>query len=142
AVVLEDDVEIGAGTAIDRATIGLTRIGARTKIDNLCHIAHNCVLGTDCALAAGVMIAGSTSIGDRCVLGGAVGIGGHLKLVADVRVGGASVVLKDLLQAGEYMGHPVMEKLAWLRTMHGLHDFLAMREQFVEQRRADRKSDG
>ncbi len=118
--IIEDDVEIGAGTAIDRGTLGVTRIGARSKIDNLCHVAHNCTLGTDVVMAAGCMIAGSSTIGDRCVFAGNVGIGGHLQLAADVRLGGGTIVLKDLPESGDYMGHPVMEKRRFLRLLRVL----------------------
>ncbi len=119
-VVLDDDVELGAGTAIDRGTLGVTRIGPRTKIDNLCHVAHNCTIGADCVMAAGVMIAGSTTIGDRAVFAGNVGIGGHINLAADVRLGGGTIVLKDLPEGGDYMGHPVLEKRRFLRLLRVL----------------------
>ncbi len=118
--VLDDDVEIGAGTAVDRGALGSTRIGARTKIDNLCHIAHNCVIGSDVVMAAGCMVAGSTTIGDRCWLAGQVGISGHLTIGADVRVGGGTVILKDILEPGDYMGHPVLEKRRFLRLLRVL----------------------
>lgn len=116
-VRIGDDVEIGAGCAIDRGTLGTTQVGPRTKIDNLCHIAHNCVLGADIVIAANVGIAGSTTIGDRCVIGGSVGISGHLDIVADVRLGGGSVVLKDITEPGDYMGQPLMEKRLFLRLL-------------------------
>lgn len=112
-----DDVEIGAGSAVDRGTLGQTTIGPRTKIDNLCHIAHNCTIGADVVMAANVGIAGSTSIGDRCVLAGSVGISGHLKIAADVRLGGGSVVLRDVPEPGDYMGNPLMEKRRFLRLL-------------------------
>ncbi len=118
--VLDDDVEIGAGSAVDRATLGATRIGARTKIDNLCHVAHNCAIGADCVMAAGVGIAGSTTVGDRCVFAGNVGISGHLTIAADVRLGGGTIVLKDIPEAGDYMGHPVMLKRRFLRLLRVL----------------------
>jgi UDP-3-O-[3-hydroxymyristoyl] glucosamine N-acyltransferase len=118
--ILEDDVEIGAISAVDRATLGATRIGARTKIDNLCHIAHNCVIGADCVMAAGVGIAGSTTVGDRCVFAGNVGITGHIQIAADVRLGGGSIVLKDVPEAGDYMGHPLMLKRRFLRLLRVL----------------------
>jgi UDP-3-O-[3-hydroxymyristoyl] glucosamine N-acyltransferase len=98
--VIEDDVEVGAGTTIDRATLGVTRIGARTKIDNLCHIAHNCTIGQDVA--------------------GNVGISGHLTIGADVRLGGGTVVLKDVIEPGDYMGHPLLEKRRFLRLLRVL----------------------
>jgi UDP-3-O-[3-hydroxymyristoyl] glucosamine N-acyltransferase len=118
--VIEDDVEIGAGTTIDRATLGVTRIGARTKIDNLCHIAHNCTVGQDVAIAANCGIAGSTTVGDRCVIAGNVGISGHLNIGPDVRLGGGTVVLKDVTEPGDYMGHPLLEKRRFLRLLRVL----------------------
>ena len=89
-VEVGDDVEIGANCTIDRGTIGDTRIGARSKIDNLCHIAHNCVVGEDNAFAAACFLSGSTVLGDRVTLGGHVVSAGHLKVPSDTRVGGAS----------------------------------------------------
>lgn len=124
-VVLGDDVEIGAGTAVDRATLGSTRIGPRTKIDNLCHIAHNCSVGADCAMAAGAMIAGSTVVGDRCVFGGQVGVSGHLTIAADVRLGGGSVVLKDVTESGDYMGQPLLEKRRFVRLLKVLRGMVS-----------------
>lgn len=118
--ILEDDVEIGAGTAVDRATLGATRVGARTKIDNHCHIAHNCVIGSDCAFAAGVGIAGSTTVGDRCVFAGNVGVTGHVQIVSDVRLGGGSIVLTDVPEPGDYMGHPLLRKRRFLRLLRVL----------------------
>jgi UDP-3-O-[3-hydroxymyristoyl] glucosamine N-acyltransferase len=119
-VVIGDDVEIGAGTAIDRGTLGATRIGPRTKIDNLCHVAHNCSIGADCAMAAGVMIAGSTVVGDRCVFAGNVGISGHVQIGSDVRLAGGTVILRDVPEPGDYMGHPVMKKRRFLRLLRVL----------------------
>ena len=116
-VVLEDDVEIGACSAIDRGTLGSTRIGARTKIDNQCHVAHNCTIGPDCAFAAGVRIAGSTTVGARCVFAGNVGISGHLRIADDVRLGGGSIAFKDVPDSGDYMGHPLMEKRRFIRLL-------------------------
>ncbi len=127
-VVLEDDVEIGAGTTVDRATLGSTRIGARTKIDNLCQIAHNCTIGSDVAIAANVGIAGSTTVGDRCVFAGNVGIAGHLAIGSDVRLGGGTVVLKDILEPGDYMGHPVMEMRRFARLLRVLRGLVPKRE--------------
>jgi UDP-3-O-[3-hydroxymyristoyl] glucosamine N-acyltransferase len=117
SVRIGDDVEIGASSAIDRGTLVATEIGPRTKIDNLCHIAHNCVIGADVVMAANVGIAGSTIVGDRCVLAGNVGISGHLRIGADVRIGGGSVVLRDVPEPGDYMGHPLMPKRQFLRLL-------------------------
>ena len=116
-VRLADDVEIGANCAIDRGAMGDTTIGARTKIDNLCHIAHNCRIGQDCALAAASCVAGSTVIGDRVIMAGHVAISGHLEIVDDVRIGGNSCILRDVSKPGEYMGDPLMDKKKWFRVL-------------------------
>lgn len=79
-VVIEDDVEIGANVAIDRATMGSTLIKEGVKIDNLVQIAHNAIIGKNTAMAAQVGVAGSTKIGERCIIGGQVGIVGHLNI--------------------------------------------------------------
>jgi UDP-3-O-[3-hydroxymyristoyl] glucosamine N-acyltransferase len=116
-VVLKDDVEVGSNSAIDRGTLGVTTIGRGTKLDNIVHIAHNCTVGEDVVMAAGAMVAGSTTIGDRCVLAGQVGIAGHLNIQPDSRFAGDTVVLKNLPESGDYMGHPVMPKRKYLRLM-------------------------
>jgi UDP-3-O-[3-hydroxymyristoyl] glucosamine N-acyltransferase len=116
-VVCGDDVEVGSNSAIDRGTLGVTTIGARTKLDNLVHIAHNCTIGEDVVMAAGAMVAGSTTIGARCVLAGQVGIAGHLKIASDCRFAGDTVVLRDVAESGDYMGHPMMTKRQYLRLM-------------------------
>ncbi len=116
-VVCCDDVEVGSNSAVDRGTLGVTTIGARTKLDNLVHIAHNCTIGEDVVMAAGAMVAGSTTIGDRCVLAGQVGVAGHLKIASDCRFAGDTVVLRDVEESGDYMGHPMMTKRQYLRLM-------------------------
>ena len=117
AVRVGDDVEIGANCTIDRGAMRDTVIGARTKIDNLCHLAHNVVTGEDCALAAATFIAGSATLGNRVHLAGHVVMAGHLKLVDDVRVGGNSCLLHSVEKPGDYMGHPLVEKRQWPRVM-------------------------
>ncbi|MFN3244883.1 MAG: UDP-3-O-(3-hydroxymyristoyl)glucosamine N-acyltransferase [Planctomycetota bacterium] len=116
-VVCGDDVEVGSNSAVDRGTLGVTTIGARTKLDNLVHIAHNCAIGEDVVMAAGAMVAGSTTLGDRCVLAGQVGVAGHLKITHDCRFAGDTVVLRDVPEPGDYMGHPMMTKRQYLRLM-------------------------
>ncbi|MBV9149130.1 MAG: UDP-3-O-(3-hydroxymyristoyl)glucosamine N-acyltransferase [Candidatus Eremiobacteraeota bacterium] len=95
-VTLEDDVEIGANTCVDRAQTGSTRIGRGTKIDNLCQIGHNCRIGEHSALAGQCGLAGSTIIGDHVQVGGQVGFVGHLTVGSRVKIGGASVVWGDI----------------------------------------------
>ncbi len=105
-VVIDDDVEIGANTTVDRATLGATRIGARTKIDNLCTVAHNVVIGTDCLIAGKVGIAGSSRIGDRVIIGGGAGITDHVTVNDDARIGGLAGVSKDVPKGEAWSGTP------------------------------------
>lgn len=114
-VVLEDDVEIGAGVCIDRATMGRTRIGRGTKIDNLVQVAHNVQLGADCALSAQTGISGSTRIGDRVTMGGQVGIGNGLEIGSDLQIGGKSGVAQDLPDGKDYFGYPALEAVEAFR---------------------------
>ena len=95
-VVIEDDVEIGANTTIDRPAVGETRIKAGTKIDNLVQIAHGVVLGRNALLAAQVGIAGSTVIGDDVMFGGQVGVGGHLTIGDRVRVAAQTAIITSI----------------------------------------------
>jgi len=105
-VVLEDDVEIGANCAIDRGTMGDTRIGRGTKLDNLIQIAHNVQVGEGVLLAAQCGIAGSTTIGDYCVFGGQVGLVGHIRIGNRVMLGAQSGVTKDIPDGDVYFGYP------------------------------------
>ena len=107
-VVLEDDVEVGANSTLDRARFSRTVVGRGTKIDNLVQIAHNVRIGAQCMIAAQVGIAGSTVIGDRCVFGGQSGVGGHLTLGDRVRVGAQAGVLEDLPSDSFVNGTPAL----------------------------------
>jgi len=135
-VRIDDDVEIGANCTIDRGAIGDTKIGARTKIDNLCHFGHNCVVGEDGAFAGATFVAGSTVFGDRVTMAGHVSIGGHRKIGDDVRIGGNSCVLIDVEEPGDYMGYPVVEKRKWIRLMAAQRDLLELQDRVEELRRA------
>lgn len=106
-VEIENDVEVGAGTTIDRATIGRTVIRGGTKIDNQVQIAHNCDIGHDCCVVSQVGIAGTTRIGDRTVIGGQAGVLDHVTVGSDVRIAGQSGVVEDA-ESGEWMGSPAM----------------------------------
>jgi len=101
-VVIGNRVEIGANTSIDRGALGDTEIHDGVKIDNLVHIAHNCVVGANTALAGQVGMAGTTKIGKGCTFGGQVGIAGHLEIVDDVHVTGKSMVTKKISEPGIY----------------------------------------
>lgn len=106
--IIGDDVEIGANCAIDRATIGQTRIGDGTKFGNVVVIGHGTKVGPDCLFVGLVGVAGSTTIGKHVTLGGQVGIGGHLTIGDHVRVGGQSGVAKDVKANTNLLGVPAM----------------------------------
>jgi UDP-3-O-[3-hydroxymyristoyl] glucosamine N-acyltransferase len=105
-VQIDDDVEIGANTTVDRARFGRTWIGEGTKIDNLVMIGHNCIIGRHVIIVAQAGIAGSTRIGDYCVIAAKAGIAGHLDLAPQVTVTGKSGVTTDLPASGVYSGMP------------------------------------
>jgi UDP-3-O-[3-hydroxymyristoyl] glucosamine N-acyltransferase len=104
--VLEDDVEIGCNSTVDRGSIGNTVVGAGTKIDNLVHLGHNVRTGRHVILIAQVGVSGSTSIGDGAVLAGQVGVGGHLEIGAGARIGGQAGVTADIPAGATYSGYP------------------------------------
>jgi UDP-3-O-[3-hydroxymyristoyl] glucosamine N-acyltransferase len=105
-VVLEDDVEIGANTVIDRAALEVTRIGRGTKIDNLVQVGHNCVLGEHCLLVSQVGVAGSSRLGNYVILGGQAGIAGHLKIGNRVSVAAQAGVMHNIPDGEKWMGSP------------------------------------
>jgi len=107
-VRIEDDVEIGAGTTIDRAALGETVIGEGTKIDNLVQIGHNVKIGKHCFLVAQVGIAGSTELGDYVAVAGQSGFAGHLKIGHRVQVAAKSAVLDDVPDDAKVMGIPAV----------------------------------
>ncbi|MEA2491810.1 MAG: UDP-3-O-[3-hydroxymyristoyl] glucosamine N-acyltransferase [Acidobacteriota bacterium] len=107
-VRIEDDVEIGAGTTIDRAALGETVIGEGTKIDNLVQIGHNVKIGKHCLLVSQVGIAGSTELGDYVVVAGQSGFAGHLKIGNRVQVAAKSAVLEDVAEGAKVMGIPAV----------------------------------
>jgi UDP-3-O-[3-hydroxymyristoyl] glucosamine N-acyltransferase len=107
-VRIEDDVEIGAGTTIDRAALGETVIGEGTKIDNLVQIGHNVKIGKHCLLVSQVGVAGSTELGDHVFVAGQSGFAGHLKIGHRVQVAAKSAVLEDVPDDTKVMGSPAM----------------------------------
>lgn len=114
--VIEDDVEIGANTTIDRAALGETRVGHGTKIDNLVQLGHNVRVGRNCIIVSQVGIAGSTTLGDGVVLAGQVGVAGHLNLGDGCRIGAKSGVGKDVPPRQDLSGIPVMPHGSFLRA--------------------------
>ncbi|HTX52216.1 MAG TPA: UDP-3-O-(3-hydroxymyristoyl)glucosamine N-acyltransferase [Candidatus Baltobacteraceae bacterium] len=116
-VVIEDEVEIGANTTIDRATMGETRIGRGSKIDNLVQLAHNVRVGPDSVILAQVGVAGSTQIGARVTLAGQVGIVDHVLLGDDVIVGSQAGVTKDIPAGSVVLGSPAVPHREFKRQL-------------------------
>lgn len=108
-VVIENDVEIGANSTVDRALIGSTRIMQGTKIDNLVHIAHNCEIGINNAIAAQSGFSGSVRTGKNCKFGGQIGLAGHLEIADEVVLLAQSGVSKGITKKGTYFGSPAKE---------------------------------
>jgi UDP-3-O-[3-hydroxymyristoyl] glucosamine N-acyltransferase len=128
-VVIEDDVEIGANSTIDRAAVGSTVIKRGVKIDNLVQIAHNVVIGEDTVISGQCGISGSTKIGSNCILAGQVGIAGHLEIVDKVIILAQSGVSKSITSSGYYFGSPVKK----LRTAHRLEAHLRNLPEYSER---------
>jgi UDP-3-O-[3-hydroxymyristoyl] glucosamine N-acyltransferase len=115
-VVVEDDVEIGANTAIDRPAVGVTRIGSGTKIDNLVQIAHGVTVGRHVLLAAQVGVAGSTTIEDGVTLAGQVGVAGHLTIGKGV-IATAQTGIPNSVEPGAFIsGYPAIANREWLKA--------------------------
>lgn len=114
--VVEDDVEIGANTCIDRGSIGETRVGAGSKLDNLVHLAHNVRVGPGCAMAAQVGIAGSTRIGSGVVLGGQAGLVGHAEIGDGARISAQAGVIGDVEEGESVTGYPARDMRTYLRA--------------------------
>ncbi len=122
-VIIEDDVEIGANSSIDRGTLGETRIGRGTKIDNLVQIAHNVIIGENALIAAQTGIAGSTSIGSDVTMAGQVGIVGHIRIGNRVTIGAQSGVISSIEDGKTVSGYPArdhaesLKKEAYIRKI-------------------------
>jgi len=116
-VEIEDDVEIGANTTIDRAALGVTRVSRGTKLDNLVQVGHNVVIGEDTVIAGQTGISGSCRIGGRVMMGGQVGVAGHLEIGDGVMVGAKTGVVSSLAasESRAWTGIPAMPHRTWLR---------------------------
>lgn len=114
--ILEDDVEIGANTCIDRATMGATIIKRGVKLDNMVQIAHNVIVDEHTVMAAQCGVAGSTKIGSWCMVGGQAGISGHIKIGNQVKVGGHSGVTNSVQDGKAVMGYPSFEHNQFARA--------------------------
>jgi UDP-3-O-[3-hydroxymyristoyl] glucosamine N-acyltransferase len=124
-VIIEDDVEIGAGTAIDRGGIRDTIIGEATKIDNLCQIGHNVVIGRRCFVAAQSGLSGSVTLEDFAALGGAVGLAPHVRIGAGARVAARSGVMNDIPPKQTWGGYPARPRMQWMRQQAVLARLIA-----------------
>lgn len=134
-VVIEDDVEVGANTTIDRPAVGETRIKHGTKIDNLVQIAHGVVVGTNALLAAQVGIAGSSVIGDSAMLGGQVGVTGHVTVGDRVKAAAKTGVTGNVPADAFITGYPHMDNLEWRKSYAVFKRLPAMRKQLAELER-------
>lgn len=126
-VIVQDDVEIGANSCIDRGASRDTVIGEGTKIDNLVQIGHNCVIGRHCVIVSQVGIAGSTTLEDFVVLGGQVGLAGHLTVGMGAQVAAQSGVAGDVPRGARYGGSPAQPALSWARELALLKQLVAKR---------------
>lgn len=131
-VVIGDNVEFGGNCAVDRATIGSTRISEGCKFDNLCHVAHNCQIGPHGLFAGGFFVAGSSQIGAYFSCGGNVVISDHIKICDHVMIGGLSAVTKDIETPGAYTGYPLEPLKDGLRTINNLRELTAMRRDLAQ----------
>jgi UDP-3-O-[3-hydroxymyristoyl] glucosamine N-acyltransferase len=118
-VVIEDDVEIGANTTIDRAMMGSTVIRRNAKLDNLVQIGHNVEIGESSFLCAQVGIAGSTTVGKHCILAGQVGVAGHIEITDNCVFGAQSGIPNSVRKPGTYMGSPAIDASTFRRAAVG-----------------------
>ena len=115
-VRIEDDVEIGANTTIDRAVMDSTIIRRGVKLDNLIQVAHNVEIGENTAIAAQVGISGSTKVGKNCMLGGQVGLGGHIKIGDQVNIGAQAGIISNVEEGQSIIGSPGMDVKGFFRS--------------------------
>ena len=114
-VIIEDNVEIGCGSTIDRGSLSNTIIGKNTYLDNQIHIAHNVKIGENCIIAGQVGFAGSSTLGNNVMIGGQAGISGHLKIGNNVQIGGGSGVIKNIPDNSKVMGYPAKNLKNFIR---------------------------
>jgi UDP-3-O-[3-hydroxymyristoyl] glucosamine N-acyltransferase len=145
-VVIDDDVEIGAGTCIDRATVGVTRIGRGTKIDNLVQVGHNCTIGENCLIAGTSGLSGSVTLGNRVSLGGGVGVSDHVSIGDDAAIVARSGVATSVPPRQVWAGYPAVPHREATQQLFGarraprmLRDIEDLRQRLarLEQRMAD-----
>jgi UDP-3-O-[3-hydroxymyristoyl] glucosamine N-acyltransferase len=131
-VVIEDRVRVGANCCIDRAVYRTTRIGAGTKLDNLCHIAHNVDVGEDCLLTSMLCVAGSTRIGNRVMASGQTGILDHVTICDDVVLVHRAGVTKNITKPGVYAGAPIQPLHDYMRNTASVHRIAELRKRVAD----------
>ena len=141
-VVIEDDVEIGANSAIDRAALGETRIGKGTKIDNLVHVAHNVIVGRHCLLVGQSGTSGSTELGDYVTVAGQAGLAGHIKIGSRAIIGGQAGVTKDVKSGNMVVGSPAFDARMALRAYALLEHLPQFKKQLADHARRIERMEG
>jgi UDP-3-O-[3-hydroxymyristoyl] glucosamine N-acyltransferase len=141
-VEIEDDVEIGANTTIDRAALGKTIIRRGVKIDNLVQVAHNVVIGEDSIIVAQVGISGSTKIGSNVTLAGQVGVVGHVEIGDNAMVGAQAGVTHDLPGNQGYVGSPALPHREFLRAVTVFPQLPEMRKRLLDLEKRLQKMEG
>jgi UDP-3-O-[3-hydroxymyristoyl] glucosamine N-acyltransferase len=136
-VVLEDGVEVGCGSMVDRPAVGETRIGAGSKLDNLVHVAHGVVIGRGCALAGQVGIAGGARIGDGVILAGQVGVANRAR-IGDRAIVSSQSGVHGVIEAGQVVsGSPAIENRLWLRCTAAFNRLPEMARSLRQLRKAE-----
>jgi len=132
-VVIEDDVELGANTCVDRAALGRTRIGKGTKIDNMVHVGHNCDIGERVVIAAQTGISGSVTIEDDCIIGGQVGFGDHIRVQSGAVIGSKAGILPGkIVRPGVWWGIPIQPLEEYKRLNAHISRLPHVREELKE----------
>jgi UDP-3-O-[3-hydroxymyristoyl] glucosamine N-acyltransferase len=132
-VVIEDDVELGANTCVDRGALGRTRIGRGTKIDNMVHVGHNCDIGERVVIAAQTGISGSVTIEDDCIIGGQVGFGDHIRVLSGAVIGSKAGVLPGkIVRPGVWWGIPIQPLDEYKRLNAHISRIPRVREELKE----------
>lgn len=138
-VVIEDDVEIGANTTIDRAMMGSTRISKGVKLDNLIQIAHNCAVGENTAMASQAGVAGSAKIGKNCMIGGQVGVAGHITVGDGAQIAAQSGIKESVKDGSRLFGTPAMDFKSYCRQAVFVRDLPELYKRVKEIEKKNRQ---